>query len=82
VGYHKAIIAKGVYGQLSKIYEELAEVQDAMDQNASIMALVELSDVFGAVEGYLKTNFKGMEMNDLKIMSDLTKSAFRDGERQ
>lgn len=82
MGYHKAIIAKGVYGQLSKIYEELAEVQDAMDQDASIMALVELSDVFGAIEGYLKANFKGMGMNDLKIMSDLTKSAFRDGERQ
>ena len=81
MGYHKAVIKKGIVGELSKIREELDEVQDAMDQNASIMALVELSDVYGALECYLVRNFRGFTMNDLKIMSDLTKSAFRDGER-
>jgi hypothetical protein len=81
MGYHKAKIKKGMLGELSKIQEELDEVKDAMDQNAFIMALVELSDLYGAVECYLKRNFRGMTMGDLKIMSDLTKSAFLDGER-
>jgi NTP pyrophosphatase (non-canonical NTP hydrolase) len=81
MGYHKATIKKGIYGQLSKIQEELDEVADAMDQNCKIMALCELSDVYGALEAYLKRNFVNMSMDDLRIMSNITKSAFNDGER-
>ena len=49
--FHKAIIQKGIYGQLSKIKEELDEAYDAESQNQDLMLLIELSDIIGAVEG-------------------------------
>jgi hypothetical protein len=51
-GYHVNVIDKGVYGQFSKVAEEFQEVQDAWEQNCSIMALVELSDLLGAMEAF------------------------------
>jgi hypothetical protein len=49
-GYHVNVIDKGVYGQFSKVAEEFQEVQDAWEQECTIMALVELSDMLGAME--------------------------------
>ena len=52
--FHKAIIQKGIYGELSKIKEELDEAFDAESQNQDLMLLIELSDIIGAVEGVSK----------------------------
>ena len=52
--FHKAIIQKGIYGELSKIKEELDEAYDAESQNQDLMLLIELSDIIGAVEGVSK----------------------------
>lgn len=82
MGYHKKQITPGNFGDLSKIYEELEELQDAEDQKASILMLVEMSDLIGAIEGYLEKHFPGMLLSDLIQMSNLTKSAFKDGSRK
>lgn len=60
-GYHVNVIDKGVYGQFSKVAEEFQEVQDAWEQNCSIMALVELSDMLGAMEAYYVDFHKHIE---------------------
>lgn len=52
-GYHLKDIAKGVNGEISKIEEELFELHDANEQKSKIMALVELSDLIGAIELYV-----------------------------
>lgn len=51
-GYHIREIENGVFGQFSKIKEEFEEFLDAQDQSCTLMALLELSDLLGAVEGY------------------------------
>lgn len=51
MGFHKREIKKGVYGELSKIQEELDEVFDAEEQGQDLMLLIELSDMVGAIEG-------------------------------
>jgi len=81
IGYHKREIPPGVYGELSKIQEELYEAMDAEEQRVNIMVLLELSDLLGAVEGYLENYYPGTSMEDLKRMSDVTKRAFRSGSR-
>lgn len=81
MGYHKAKIQKGQIGEISKIQEELDELKDSMDQGAKIMALVELSDLYGAITLYLEKHHKGTTMEDLRIMSELTRKAFQDGDR-
>lgn len=78
-GYHVSTIQKGVYGELSKIREELDEAVDAEAQGSSIMLLVELSDLYGALEAVAEKH--SMKMDDLKSMSDITKRAFRSGAR-
>ena len=45
------------------------------------MQLVELSDIIGAVEGVLEQQFPDMTLQDLIIMSNITKRAFRTGGR-
>lgn len=52
--FHKKEITKGIYGELSKIQEELDEAMDAVEQNQELMLLIELSDIIGAVEGVAK----------------------------
>jgi hypothetical protein len=51
MGFHQATIARGVYGQLSKIQEELDEARDAEAQGQDLMLLIELADIIGAVAG-------------------------------
>ena len=78
-GYHLAKIEKRLYGSMEKILEEYEELADAIKQNNTIMALLELSDIYGAMEEYALT--LGVTMEDLRIMSDATKRAFEDGHR-
>lgn len=80
IGYHLTDIKKGFLGEISKIEEELAELKDAEIQGSKIMMMVELSDLYGAIEEYCaKYN---ITMEDLKTFSDITKRAFRNGRRQ
>jgi len=79
-GYHLTKIEKGIVGTISKIEEELNELKDAESQKSKIMIMVELSDLYGAIEEYYHT--QGIEMKDLKIFSDITKRAFKNGSRK
>lgn len=81
VGYHLRKIPQGEFGELSKIREELEEACDAEEQGVSLMVLLELSDMLGAIEGYLTKHHPGTSMEDLKRMSDVTQRAFRNGAR-
>lgn len=80
MGYHLKTIQKGVLGQTSKIREELEELEDAIEQNVKIMALVELSDLYGAVKAMAAT--LGTTMEELKAMQEVTARAFQDGSRK
>lgn len=80
MGYHLRNIQKGVLGQPSKIREELEELEDAIEQNVKIMALVELSDLYGAVKAMATT--LGTTMEELKAMQEVTARAFQDGSRK
>ncbi len=79
-GYHIKPIKKGVLGELSKIQEELDELVDAEAQGNKIMAMVELSDLYGALE--LVAQSYNVSMDDLKVMSEATKRAFNSGHRK
>lgn len=79
-GYHVTNIDKGVLGEDSKIVEEFQEWQDAENQGSSIMELVELSDLYGAIEAYLKNKFN-MHIDQLSTFSNITKRAFQNGHR-
>ena len=81
-GYHLRQIDKGILGEISKIREETDELQDAVAQGCTIMALVELSDLYGAIDHYLKKHHPGTTMEDLKIMSYITSRAFLSGRRK
>lgn len=81
-GYHVAVIPKGTLGDLSKLQEELMEAVDAEQQSNPIMTLVELSDLYGAMESYLEKRFAKCSMNDLATMSRTTKRAFTNGRRR
>lgn len=81
MGYHLREIPIGVFGEISKISEEIAELEDAVAQNSRIMELNELSDIIGAVEGYLNNYHSDYTLNDLIIMKDITKRAFLTGSR-
>ena len=81
-GYHIAAIPRGEFGQLSKIFEELHEAQDAEDQGVKLMVLQELSDAIGAMEGYLKKHSPNVTLQDLIDMSKVTQRAFMSGNRK
>jgi hypothetical protein len=81
MGYHIKKIKKGILGESSKILEEVLELQDAEDQNCKIMALVELSDLIGAISLYLKKNYPDISLDDLVKMSEITARAFKSGDR-
>ena len=81
-GYHITPITKGILGEISKIQEEIDELADAKAQGCVIMELVELSDLYGAIDLYLKVNHPGISMEDLAIMSRITERAFQSGRRK
>lgn len=68
-GYHIAVIARGEFGEASKIREESEEFLDADWQGVRLMALVELSDLLGAIEGYLARHHPGTTLADLARLS-------------
>ena len=79
LGYHKTKIKKGTLGKISKVQEEIEEYKDAIKQKCEIMAIVELADIYGALEAVAKSHH--LSMKDLKKMSKLTKRAFKSGSR-
>ncbi len=80
-GYHQAEIPRGELGQISKITEEYLEFMDANAQGVSIMELVELSDLVGAIKHYVAAKYN-MKLSDLIAMQKVTERAFQDGTRQ
>lgn len=82
MGYHLTEIPRGQFGEASKIAEETAEFIDAVEQGVSVMALVELSDLIGAVRGYLGKHHPNTTLDDLVRMADVTSRAFEDGTRK
>lgn len=80
-GYHLATIERGALGEASKIREETEEFLDAVAQDAHIMALVELSDLYGAIDAYLQRHAPGTTMEDLAKMAAITRRAFESGRR-
>jgi len=80
-GYHRLPIPKGVFGEGSKITEEAAEFADALDQVNPVMALCELADLVGAIEGFLKKHHPTINIDDLITMADATRRAFESGQR-
>ena len=80
LGYHKTKIKKGTLGKISKVQEEIEEYKDAIKQKCEIMAIVELADIYGALEAVAKSH--NLSMKDLKKMSKLTKRAFKNGHRK
>ena len=82
MGYHKSPIERGTYGDASKIIEECMEFKDAVEQKCALLQLIELSDMVGAIEGYLKKHHPSIDLTDLIKMAHLTQSAFEDGHRK
>lgn len=80
-GYHITPIERGEYGEFSKIEEELAEAKDAREQGCKIMELVELSDLIGAIDGYLTKHHPTTTIDDLITMSAVTGRVFEQGGR-
>lgn len=80
MGYHKRNIPRGKFGDFSKIEEEFWEAKDANERSIFIMELTELSDMYGAMEAYLKKHYN-MSMEDLAKMAKATSDAFEDGTR-
>lgn len=81
MGYHlREIVTQGTYGQPSKIREELEELEEALEQKNHILALCELADLYGAIEGVAES--LGVSMGDVHNMAEATKRAFLDGSRK
>lgn len=79
-GYHLREIKRGVFGEASKITEEHEEFLESLEQKNPLMALMELSDLIGAVEAYVKKHHN-LTLDDLLTMKDATKRAFTNGSR-
>jgi hypothetical protein len=78
-GYHLVPIKKGKFGEISKMQEEIDELRDAEYQGSKILQYVELSDLYGAMEAYAESI--GIDMEEIKKMSHITKRAFQNGKR-
>jgi phosphoribosyl-ATP pyrophosphohydrolase len=81
MGYHLTTIKKGVIGEFSKIQEEWDELIDAKLQDNKLLMLCELADLIGAIDLYVKNNFK-LTLEELIKMKNSTESAFKDGTRK
>jgi hypothetical protein len=78
-GYHMCPIPKEPWGSSRKLLEEVREYLDAIDQNTTIMAGVELSDLYGALLHEAKK--LNLTLYDLYLMSQATSRAFENGRR-
>ena len=82
-GYHIDEIPRGTYGEISKILEEAAELKDAMEQANKIMVIIELSDLVGAIDGYMEKYYGDkLTIDNLVTMAFTTKRAFKSGHRK
>ncbi len=79
MSYHEIKICKHEIGSPFKLEEEVHEYLDAVGSNNPIMAVQELSDIYGAIE--IEAKKYGITMENIKTMSDLTKSVFESGKR-
>lgn len=82
IGYHLKDIPKGVLGEISKIVEEVAELQDAFDQRIKVLEICELSDIVGAINAFLEKHHPNISFEDLISMSKITERAFKNGHRK
>lgn len=73
--WHNRKIKKGIYGEFSKIEEELDEAREALEQENKLMFLIELSDILGALEGVIEKN--GLSLSDLIKFSNKVKESKR-----
>lgn len=80
-GYHLVPIEKGVLGETSKIAEELRELEDGFAQGDRILMLVELADLYGAIELFMEKHLPGMTMDDVRRFAATTRRAFDNGRR-
>lgn len=81
MSYHlRKIQTEGVFGHPSKIREELEELEEAMEQDNRILAMCELADLYGALEGVAHS--LGTNMDQVARMAAGTKRAFLSGERR
>ena len=80
MSYHINKIEKGMFGEHTKITEEYLEFIDVIEQNNPILQLVELSDLLGAIEAYVKKY--NITLNDLIYMKTLTNNSFISGKRK
>ncbi len=71
--FHEKNIKKGVYGEFSKVEEEVEEAKDALQQQNHLMYLIELSDIIGAVEK-IAENY-GLTIHDLIKFSNKVKES-------
>lgn len=71
--WHKREIKRGVYGEFSKVLEEVQETEDALEQKNKLMYLIELSDIVGAIEGIIE-NY-GLTLEELITFSDKVKES-------
>jgi len=78
--YHTRHIPKGVYGELSKVFEEADELKDADEQGNPILVLNELADIVGAIDGFVN-KYHGMDIEDVIKMMRLNEKAFKSGHR-
>ena len=79
-GYHLREIKRGEFGEVSKITEEYEEFIESLEQKNPIMALVELSDLIGAIEGYA-LRYHNISLEEILALKDATKRAFESGHR-
>lgn len=80
-GYSLSSIPRGKFGEISKIKEEVEELEDAMEQGSYVMSLVELSDILGAIDGFLEKYFPNVDKEELDRMNKITQRAFKNGYR-
>lgn len=81
-GYHIAQIQRGKFGEASKILEEADEFADATDQKVVLMQLIELSDMVGAIKGFLAKHHPSITIHDLDDMAVVTDRVFANGHRE
>lgn len=73
--FHRREIAKGTYGELSKVREEVEEAMDAEEQGQPLMLALELSDILGAVRAVAERH--GWKFEDLDRFAVLRSNVIR-----
>lgn len=71
--WHNRLIKKGVYGEFSKVIEEVEEAKEALEQNNRLMYLIELSDIIGAIEKIAENH--SLTLEDLINFSNKVKES-------